>query len=501
MTRDPGRADRAAGALLASAAGDALGAGYEFTHPAAGVQIGMIGGGPFDWAPGEWTDDTAMSLAVARVTATGADLNTTAGLDAVAAGFAEWYASRPKDIGNQIRAVLSAHGTSAEAMAGTARRISGRKGGNGSLMRTAAVGLAYLDDTEEACRTAAARVGALTHDDQRAIEACQIWSHAIRHAVLHATFDGVRGYLDIARSDTTDYWRPLLDEAETGSPQDFPNNGWVVHALQTAWWAITNAGHQGDARHLVAALELAVRAGGDTDTTAAIAGALLGARWGASAVPPAWRRLLHGWPSMDARDLVRLAVLTADRGRTDHIGRPSVDRTHSSSRRTGLGPIRHPHEDGEWRGGSPTSWVDPVRRAQALATEAHAGQVDKVGVPYIEHPARIAARARAAGDGDDAEIVAWLHDVVEDTDVTLAEIDRDFGPEIARAVDAITRRDGEGDAYYGRVAADPLALVVKRHDIADNTAPERTARLDPATRERLAAKYEHALALLDAPAR
>src|SRR6478752_3709696 len=86
--------------------------------------------------------------------------------------------------------------------------------------------------------------------------------------------------------------RPLLAHAETGSPQDFPKNGWVVHALQTAWWAISRADHQGDARHLATALELAVRAGGDTDTTAAIAGALLGARWGASAVPVTWRRLL-----------------------------------------------------------------------------------------------------------------------------------------------------------------------------------------------------------------
>jgi ADP-ribosyl-[dinitrogen reductase] hydrolase len=58
--------------LLASAAGDALGAGYEFTHPAPNTTIGMIGGGAFDWEPGEWTDDTSMTLAVARATATGA---------------------------------------------------------------------------------------------------------------------------------------------------------------------------------------------------------------------------------------------------------------------------------------------------------------------------------------------------------------------------------------------------------------------------------------------
>ena len=315
--RDPGWVDRAAGALLASAAGDALGAGYEFTHPGPEVPIGMIGGGPFDWAPGEWTDDTSMTVAVARVTATGADLNTAAGLDAVAAGFVEWFDSQPKDIGNQTRAVLSARSASAADMTSVAERITGRKGGNGSLMRTAAVGLAFLDDTDEAadaCARAAARVGALTHDDPQAVQACQLWSSAIRYAVLHGSFDGVHGYLDRVGGATARFWRPLLDQAETGSPQDFPNNGWVVHALQTAWWAITRADHRSDARHLPAALELAVRAGGDTDTTAAIAGALLGARWGASAVPADWRALLHGWPGLAAGDLVALAARTATGG-------------------------------------------------------------------------------------------------------------------------------------------------------------------------------------------
>jgi len=321
------QADRAAGVLLATAAGDALGAGYEFTHPAKDVEITMIGGGLGGFEPGEWTDDTSMALAVARVTATGADLRTTEGLDAVAAGFAEWYASGPKDIGNQTGAVLSARDASAAAMQATARKVHGRKGGNGSLMRTAVVGIAYLDDAA-ACREAALQVSALTHDDLRAGQACQLWSHAIRHAALHGTFDGLRAFLgvtalDIPRDDAdldlAAFWGPLLDQAETGSPQDFPNNGWVVHALQTAWWAITHA-DRGDAGHLQRALEVAVRAGGDTDTTAAIAGGLLGARWGASAVPARWRRLLHGWPGLRAKDLIFLAALTAAGGCDDPDG-------------------------------------------------------------------------------------------------------------------------------------------------------------------------------------
>src|SRR4051812_39876313 len=104
--------DRAAGVLLGTAAGDALGAGYEFGPPlAAGYEVAMIGDDRF--APGEWTDDTAMAIAVAQATARGLDVRTTAGLDAVAPGFRRWMAAEPPDVGIQTRAVLSA-GTESE---------------------------------------------------------------------------------------------------------------------------------------------------------------------------------------------------------------------------------------------------------------------------------------------------------------------------------------------------------------------------------------------------
>jgi ADP-ribosyl-[dinitrogen reductase] hydrolase len=156
--------DRAAGVLLASAAGDALAAGYEFTYPADDVAIAMIGGGIGPFEPGEWTDDTSMTVAVARVTAAGLDLRSAGGLDAVAAGFGEGFASRPKDIGNQTRAVLSARDKTGAAMQATARRLTGLTGG-----------IAYLDDAA-GCAEAAMQVSALTHDDERAHQACQLWS-------------------------------------------------------------------------------------------------------------------------------------------------------------------------------------------------------------------------------------------------------------------------------------------------------------------------------------
>jgi ADP-ribosyl-[dinitrogen reductase] hydrolase len=220
------QSDRAAGVLLGTAAGDALGAGYEFTYPKAEVTIDMIGGGPFDWAPGEWTDDTSMAVAIAEVAATGIDIGSSDGLDAIAAQFIRWYDSKPADIGNQTRAVLSVRSESAAAMADRARAISGRKAGNGSLMRTAPVALSYLDDAEGA-RSAAHRISSLTHDDPRAGQACELWTHAIRHAVVAGNFDGVRGFLSVADQEVAEYWGPLLDQAETGNPQDFSKNGWA----------------------------------------------------------------------------------------------------------------------------------------------------------------------------------------------------------------------------------------------------------------------------------
>ena len=80
-----------------------------------------------------------------------------------------------------------------------------------------------------------------------------------------------------------------------------------------------------------------------------------------------------------------------------------------------------------------------VEAAKALATRAHEGQTDKAGLPYITHPERVASRLQSPEE----QVVAWLHDTVEDTAITLTTIESQFGPETAAAVDAISRRVGE----------------------------------------------------------
>jgi len=107
-----------------------------------------------------------------------------------------------------------------------------------------------------------------------------------------------------------------------------------------------------------------------------------------------------------------------------------------------------------------------IEAAKALATGAHAGQTDKAGLPYITHPERVASRLSTA----EAQVVGWLHDTVEDTSITVQEIESQFGPETAAAVDAISRRDGEAwSDYIDRVAANPVARQVKISDLIDNS--------------------------------
>ncbi len=147
--------------------------------------------------------------------------------------------------------------------------------------------------------------------------------------------------------------------------------------------------------------------------------------------------------------------------------------------------------------------INVVDLAEQVARASHEGQVDKIGHPYIEHPARVARSAAGAAPADIRDAVCavgWLHDVVEDTQTDIAEL-RAFGfsEEILAGVEAMTKRSGEApEAYFARVRANILARLVKAADIDDNTSPKRVAQLDADTRDRLAAKYQRSRELLHA---
>ncbi|MEU0078449.1 HD domain-containing protein [Micromonospora tulbaghiae] len=137
-----------------------------------------------------------------------------------------------------------------------------------------------------------------------------------------------------------------------------------------------------------------------------------------------------------------------------------------------------------------------VADADALATAAHYGQLDKAGWPYIEHPRAVARML--AEHGDHAVMAGLLHDVVEDTTVTLDDLRAaGYPPEVVAAVDAVSRRPGE--TYMDmirRAAADPLGRLVKLADNASNSDPARLALLPDEEADRLRRKYARARAVL-----
>jgi protein-tyrosine phosphatase len=185
------------------------------------------------------------------------------------------------------------------------------------------VALAYLND-EVAMVAAARSLSELTHFDPQAGEACVLWCCAIRHAVLTGEID-VRVGLGHLAPDRRAAWEDHILRAESAVPADFEKNGFVVQALQGAWSAIHGTPEPEDdparrifrADRLRLALEAAVRGGRDADTVAAIAGGLLGAAYGASAVPLHWRAMLKGWPNATSRTLVQLASAIERQGAPD----------------------------------------------------------------------------------------------------------------------------------------------------------------------------------------
>lgn len=149
-----------------------------------------------------------------------------------------------------------------------------------------------------------------------------------------------------------------------------------------------------------------------------------------------------------------------------------------------------------------------IEVATAIAMQAHYGQVDKAGSPYIWHPLAVARLAPTMPEYQHLPptyrplvvAVALLHDVLEDSSVTASDLLEAGVPGRAvEAVEALTHPRHEPlDRYYARVKEDPIAVVVKLADISHNSQPDRLLHLDEATRERLQAKYQKARLILSA---
>jgi len=136
--------------------------------------------------------------------------------------------------------------------------------------------------------------------------------------------------------------------------------------------------------------------------------------------------------------------------------------------------------------------------AIALAAQAHQGLTDKAGEVYILHPLRVMFRIRDQGHRIEVQAAAVLHDVVEDTAVTIETITESLSPEVAALVDAVTRRPGEAyEAFVRRAAENPESSAIKMADVEDNLSRiGQLAEVSPALAARLEERYTRALAVL-----
>lgn len=302
------RSNRAAGAIIGSAVGDALGAPFEFGPPgmfserfptdARGTDTEMCGGGGLGWAPGEFTDDTQMALLVAT------SLLDREGLDEedIFDRFRTWYAGRPPDVGAQTGQVLGS-GLSWQRAATDQFARTGHAAGNGSLMRTTPAAVRFARDGREATMDAARRISALTHGDPSAGEGCAVFHELVRVALDgDDPLDAVDAALAAVPAEHRQRWSTVLAPDWTPE-QATESNGAVWPTLGSAVWALRRGSSFAEVMRLV--LDL----GGDTDTVAAVTGGLAGAVYGITGIPMRWACAVHGTVPGHGARIWRLADL------------------------------------------------------------------------------------------------------------------------------------------------------------------------------------------------
>jgi ADP-ribosylglycohydrolase/fructose-1,6-bisphosphatase/inositol monophosphatase family enzyme len=279
VVADAARLARAQGCLLGQIAGDSLGALVEFASADEVRRANpdgprrLVDGGRWNLLAGQPTDDGEMALALARAIVDVGGYDPARAFD----GYRSWLASSPFDVGNTVSAAL--HGRPDEGSQA-----------NGSLMRASPLGvLAHRMRPSEAAELGRAD-SALTHAHPVCADAVAAFVVAVAHAIDHG--DGG----EAAYGAAVDWARrapaaaPVLGALEaaahTAPRCDGDSRGWVLLALQNAFYQVRHA------RSVEDGVTATVRRGGDTDTNAAIAGALLGAVHGREEVPAQWRSMV-----------------------------------------------------------------------------------------------------------------------------------------------------------------------------------------------------------------
>jgi ADP-ribosyl-[dinitrogen reductase] hydrolase len=276
--------DRAVGALMGLAVGDAVGTTLEFkTRDTYPLLTDMVGGGPFRLKPGQWTDDTSMALALAESLITHDPLDPTDLMQR----FVSWrdegaYSCTGTcfDIGITVSGALTKWQRTGDPLGGS---TDPQTAGNGSLMRLAPVVLRYWRDRQKLSQAAVLQ-SQTTHGAAEALSACEGYAEMLADAIEGGSLSEVLrsrdgGYAGRISAIFNGSWR--------GKQRDeIASSGYVAHSLEAAIWAVARTA---DFR---SAVLTAANLGGDADTTAAIAGQLAGALYGCSGIPDEWLRRL-----------------------------------------------------------------------------------------------------------------------------------------------------------------------------------------------------------------
>ena len=281
------------GCLLGLAVGDALGTSVEFSPPGTFEPLtGMVGGGPFGLAPGEWTDDTSLALCLAESLVEKGGFDPVDQLERYCRWFTEGYLSSNGtcfDIGTTTRKALQRFMMSGEPYPGLTHE---RSASNGSLMRLAPVPMFYAADPGLAIEMSG-RSSMTTHALPIVVDACRYFGGLLVGALSGASRDEL---LSSRYAPVPDYWRDHtlheeIDAVAAGSylwkdPPEIRGKGYVAKSLEAALWAFLAS------RSFEEGCLLAVNLGDDADTTGAIYGQLAGAFYGEEGIPKGWLDVL-----------------------------------------------------------------------------------------------------------------------------------------------------------------------------------------------------------------
>lgn len=286
-TQLPALQDKARGALLGLAVGDALGAALEFKPPGTFQPItDMVGGGPWRLEPGQWTDDTSMALCLAESLIERGGFDPRDQMERYLRWYRQGHLSSTGvcfDIGNTTARALHHFERTGEPYAGS---TDPRSAGNGSIMRLAPVPVYYFarGDHETAIERAADS-SRTTHGAAACIDACRYLAYLI--------VGGLRGMAkeELLSPPPLEFATPEVQTVANGSfkhrhPPAIRGSGYVVESLEAALWAFY---HSDDFRE---GCLRAVNLGDDADTTGAVYGQLAGTYYGADAIPAEWRERL-----------------------------------------------------------------------------------------------------------------------------------------------------------------------------------------------------------------